>query len=99
MLTLNRQELLDDFGHNAGTNSTANFTDREAQTFFHCYRVDQGSDEVDVVTRHYHVNAFVQFYGTGYVSKKTGQKNRTPIFSTELFMGVQFFSLFSLSVF
>ena len=68
VLTLHKKELRDDFGNNTSTNSTATFMDREAQTFFHGYRVDQSSDEVDVVTRHYHFNAFVQFYSTSYVS-------------------------------
>ena len=90
VLTLHKKELRDDFGNNASTNSTATFTDREAQTFFHGYRVDQGSDEVDVVTRHYHFNAFVQFHGTSYVSgtevelwKQKKDKKRTPTFLVE----------------
>ena len=33
--------LFDDLGNNAGTNGTATFTDREAQTVFHRDRADQ----------------------------------------------------------
>src|SRR5690554_7574672 len=60
--------LLDDLGYHAGTNGTAAFTNREAQTIFHGDRSDQGNSHFHVVIRHYHFYAFRQFARTGHVS-------------------------------
>src|SRR5690554_1092328 len=62
------RRLLDDLGDHAGTNGTAAFTNREAQTIFHGDRSDQGNSHFHVVTRHYHLNTFRQFARTGHVS-------------------------------
>src|SRR6056297_4187944 len=59
--------LLDDLGDYAGTNGTATFTNREAQTIFHGDRSNQGNTHLDVVTRHNHFHTFRQFARTGYV--------------------------------
>mmetsp|Transcript_4709 Transcript_4709/g.15187 ORF Transcript_4709/g.15187 Transcript_4709/m.15187 type:complete len:458 (-) Transcript_4709:602-1975(-) len=59
--------LLDDLGDYAGTNGTAAFTNREAQTIFHGDRSNQGNTHLDVVTRHNHFHTFRQFARTGYV--------------------------------
>ncbi len=45
----------------------AAFADSETQALFHSDRGDQGDLHVYVITRHYHLRAFRQFYGTGYV--------------------------------
>ncbi len=60
--------LLNDFGHNASTNGTTTFADREAQTVVHSDRSDQGNNHFHVVARHDHFNAFRQFTSTGNVS-------------------------------
>ncbi|CAI9001995.1 Anti restriction protein [Pseudomonas sp. IT-P218] len=62
------RRLLDDFSYNASTNGTAAFTDSEAQTVFHCDGFDQGNSHLNVVTWHYHFNAFWQLAVTGHVS-------------------------------
>src|SRR6056297_3522582 len=59
--------LLDDLGDYAGTNGTATFTNREAQTIFHGDRSNQGNTHLDVVTRHNHFHTFRQLARTGYV--------------------------------
>src|SRR5476651_491721 len=64
----NYQRLSDNFSNNACTYGTATFTDCETQTLVHRDWMDQGNNHVDVVARHYHLNAFWQFDGTGHVS-------------------------------
>src|SRR5690554_4318551 len=59
--------LFDDLGNHAGANGTAAFANREAQTFFHGDRSDQGDGHLDVVTRHDHLDAFRQFAVAGHV--------------------------------
>src|SRR5690554_2878223 len=58
----------DNLGNHAGTNGTATFANREAQTFFHGDRSDQGNVQLDVVARHDHFHTFGQFARTGHVS-------------------------------
>src|SRR5690606_7698353 len=60
--------LSDGLGNHAGTNGTATFANREAQTVFHGDRSDQGDNQFHVVARHNHFHAFGQLAGTGYVS-------------------------------
>src|SRR5690554_2486128 len=60
--------LLNDLGNHAGTNGTATFANREAQTIFHGDRSDQGNNHFHVVARHYHFYAFRQLAKTGHVS-------------------------------
>jgi len=67
-VTKNYQRLSDNFSNNTSTHGTAAFTDCETQTVVHRDWVDQGNNHVHVVTRHYHLNAFWQFDGTGHVS-------------------------------
>src|SRR5690606_22944707 len=60
--------LLDNLGNHAGTNGTAAFANRETQAVVHGDRLDQGDNHLDVVARHYHLDAFRQFAVTGHVS-------------------------------
>src|SRR5690606_19202917 len=62
------RRLLDDLGSHAGTDGTTAFANCEAQAVFHGDQLDQGDNHLDVVARHYHLNAFRQFARTGYVS-------------------------------
>src|SRR5690606_3452034 len=61
-------QLLNDFGYNASTNSTTTFTDSKTQTVFHRNRVNQGNNHFNVVAWHNHFNTFRQLYCTCYVS-------------------------------
>src|SRR5690606_9677525 len=58
----------DDLGNHAGTNGTATFANREAQTVFHGDRSEQGDIQFNVDARHNHYHAFRQLAGTGHVS-------------------------------
>src|SRR3990167_2499780 len=62
------QRLLDDLGHDASADGTTALTNGETQTFFHCDGFDQGNGHLNVITWHYHFNAFRQFAVTGHVS-------------------------------
>src|SRR3989338_7693734 len=58
----------DDLCHDACAHGTTAFTNGETQAFFHCDGLDQSDSHLDVVTWHYHLNAFRQFAVTSYVS-------------------------------
>ncbi len=62
------RRLLDDFGYDASADGTTAFTDSETQTIFHRDGFDQSDSHLDVVTWHYHFNAFWQFAVTSHVS-------------------------------
>ncbi len=62
------RRLLDDFGYDASADGTTAFTDSEAQTIFHRDGFDQSDSHLDVVTWHYHFNAFWQLAVTSHVS-------------------------------
>jgi len=51
-------DLLDYLRNSSGADSSAAFTDREAQTLFHSYRVDQFNLGGNIITRHNHFYAF-----------------------------------------
>src|SRR5690554_1865666 len=59
--------LLEYLGYHARANGAATFADREAQTFIHRNRSDQRDDKAQVVTWHYHLNAFRQLYRASHV--------------------------------
>ena len=59
--------LLDNFSNHTRTNSTATFTNREAQTFFHRDRVDQLHCDRDVVAWHHHFFILRQLDRTSHV--------------------------------
>src|ERR1700740_3633 len=59
--------LLDDARDDAGADSAATFTDREAELFLHRNRHDQVHFHRDVVARHHHFGAFRQMHDTGHV--------------------------------
>jgi len=61
--------LVDDLGHNACTNGTAAFAYREAQSVFHGDRRNQRRRQLDVVTRHDHLNTFRQLTASGDVCR------------------------------
>ena len=65
---LKSDELAVDRGNNAGTNSTAAFTDSEAETLFNSDRGNQLNIHGDVIARHAHLSAFRQGDNTGNVS-------------------------------
>ena len=52
--------LLNDFSDLTSTYCTATFTDSEAQTNIQCNCVDKVYSDCNVITRHYHFNAFGQ---------------------------------------
>ncbi|CAI8784004.1 Anti restriction protein [Pseudomonas brassicacearum] len=60
--------LLDDFSYDASADGTTAFTDSETQTVFHRDGLDQGNSHLNVVTWHYHFNAFWQLAVTSHVS-------------------------------
>ncbi len=62
------RRLLDDFGYDASADGTTAFTDSETQTIFHRDGFDQSDSHLDVVTWHYHFNAFWQLAVTSHVS-------------------------------
>ncbi len=62
------RRLLDDFGYDASADGTTAFTDSETQTVFHRDGFDQSDSHLDVVTWHYHFNAFWQLAVTSHVS-------------------------------
>ncbi len=62
------RRLLDDFGYDASADGTTAFTDSETQTIFHRNGFDQSDSHLDVVTWHYHFNAFWQLAVTSHVS-------------------------------
>ena len=61
-------DLLDDFSYDASADGTTAFADSETQTVFHRDGFDQGNSHLNVVTWHYHFNAFWQLAVTSYVS-------------------------------
>ncbi len=62
------KNLLDDLGYDASADGTTAFTNSETQTIFHRDGFDQSDSHLDVVTWHYHFNAFWQLAVTSHVS-------------------------------
>src|SRR5690554_5336744 len=60
--------LSDDFCNNTSTNGTATFANCETQTIFHCDWRNQSNVKFNVITWHYHLDAFWQLTASGYVS-------------------------------
>src|SRR5438105_5053715 len=59
-LTSNLQPLFDNFRHRAGADRAAPFTDGESTTGFECHRRHQLADDLRVIARHHHLDAFRQ---------------------------------------
>src|SRR5690606_7821037 len=60
--------LFNDFSNNAGTDSTATFTDRETKFFFHRDWSDQFNFDLNVITRHDHLYVCRKSHNTSHIS-------------------------------
>jgi len=63
------QNLLDDLGYDTSANGSAAFADSEAEVLLNGDGLNELNGHINVVTRHYHLYAFGQVNGTGYVGR------------------------------
>lgn len=64
------RHLLDDFGHGAGADRLAAFTDGEANALFHCHGLAHEVDfDFDVVARHAHFGAAQELERAGDIGR------------------------------